>query len=116
MEPTAVTGATRLLDNYIGGRFTSASSSEALDVTNPATGELLARVPLSSSEDVDAAVHAAQEALPAWREVNVIARAQRLFALREGLAARSEELARSVTTEMGKTIGDARAEVERMIE
>jgi malonate-semialdehyde dehydrogenase (acetylating) / methylmalonate-semialdehyde dehydrogenase len=116
MEPTAVTGATRLLDNYIGGRFTSASSSEALDVTNPATGELLARVPLSSSDDVDAAVRAAREALPAWREVNVIARAQRLFALREGLAARSEELARSVTTEMGKTIGDARAEVERMIE
>jgi malonate-semialdehyde dehydrogenase (acetylating)/methylmalonate-semialdehyde dehydrogenase len=116
MEPTAVTGATRLLDNYIGGSFTSSSSSEALDVTNPATGELLARVPLSSSEDVDAAVRAAQEALPAWREVNVIARSQRLFALREGLAARSEELARSVTTEMGKTIGDARAEVARMIE
>jgi len=116
MEPTAVTGATRLLDNYIGGRFTSASSSEALDVTNPATGELLARVPLSSSDDVDAAVRAAREALPAWREVNVIARSQRLFALREGLAARSEELARSVTTEMGKTIGDARAEVARMIE
>jgi malonate-semialdehyde dehydrogenase (acetylating)/methylmalonate-semialdehyde dehydrogenase len=116
MEPTAVTGATRLLDNYIGGRFTPSSSSEALDVTNPATGEQLARVPLSSSDDVDAAVRAAQEALPAWRGVNVIARSQRLFALREGLAARSEELARSVTTEMGKTIGDARAEVERMIE
>jgi malonate-semialdehyde dehydrogenase (acetylating) / methylmalonate-semialdehyde dehydrogenase len=116
MEPTAVTGATRLLDNYIGGRFTAAGSSETLDVTNPASGELLARVPLSSSDDVDAAVRAAREALPAWREVNVIARAQRLFALREGLAARSEELARSVTTEMGKTIGDARAEVARMIE
>jgi malonate-semialdehyde dehydrogenase (acetylating)/methylmalonate-semialdehyde dehydrogenase len=108
--------ATRVLDNYLGGRWTPASSSEALDVVNPATGDVLARVPLSSAGDLDAAVRAAREALPAWRAVSVIARAQKLFALREGLRERREELARSVTTEMGKTIGDARAEVARMIE
>jgi malonate-semialdehyde dehydrogenase (acetylating) / methylmalonate-semialdehyde dehydrogenase len=113
---TATTPTTRLLDNYIAGRWTAASSSEALDVTNPATGDVLARVPLSSSDDLDAAVRAARAALPAWRAVSVIERARRLFALREGLDARREELARSVTTEMGKTIGDARAEVARMIE
>ena len=111
---TSVT--TRLLDNYVGGTWTAASSEEALDVTNPATGEVLARVPLSSGADLDAAVAAAREALPAWRAVSVIERARRLFALREGLDARREDLARSVTTEMGKTIGDARAEVARMIE
>jgi malonate-semialdehyde dehydrogenase (acetylating)/methylmalonate-semialdehyde dehydrogenase len=61
-------------------------------------------------------VAAAREALPAWRAVVVPERARLLFALREGLAARREELARSVTTEMGKTIIDARAEVARMIE
>src|SRR5215212_5732245 len=108
--------ATRVLDNYVGGSWTPAGSSEQLDVTNPATGEVLARVPLSDSADLDAAVRAAREALPAWRGVAVIARARRLFALREGLDARREELARSVTTEMGKTIVDARAEVARMIE
>ncbi|HSD79855.1 MAG TPA: aldehyde dehydrogenase family protein, partial [Solirubrobacteraceae bacterium] len=112
---TTVSGGTRLLDNYVAGRWTS-TSRETLDVTNPATGEVLARVPLSSRADLDAAVAAAREALPAWRAVSVIARARMLFALREGLEARKEELARSVTTEMGKTIGDARAEVARMIE
>jgi malonate-semialdehyde dehydrogenase (acetylating)/methylmalonate-semialdehyde dehydrogenase len=107
---------TRLLDNYVGGAWVPASSSDALDVTNPATGETLARVPLSARADLDAAVQAAREALPAWRAVSVIARAQKLFALREGLIERREDLARSVTTEMGKTLVDARAEVGRMIE
>ena len=108
--------ATRLLDNYVGGRFTPATASDALDVTNPATGAVLARVPLSSAADLDAAVRAAREALPAWRAVSVIERGRRLFALREGLEARREDLARSVTLEMGKTLVDARAEVGRKIE
>jgi malonate-semialdehyde dehydrogenase (acetylating)/methylmalonate-semialdehyde dehydrogenase len=108
--------ATRLLDNYVGGAWTPAAPGEALDVANPATGEILARVPLSGASDLDAAVRAAREALPVWRAVSVIERARRLFALREGLEARKEDLARSVTAEMGKTIVDARAEVARMIE
>src|SRR4051794_9051155 len=108
--------AVRMLDNYIGGQWTPASGEDNLDVTNPATGEVLAQVPLSSRSDLDAAVAAAREALPAWRAVSVIERARRLFDLRAGLDARREDLARSVTTEMGKTIVDARAEVARMIE
>src|SRR3954471_12629329 len=113
---TITESATRVLDNYIGGSWTPAGASEQLDVTNPANGEVLARVPLSGATGLDAAVRAAREALPAWRDVSVIARARLLFALREGLDSRREELARSVTTEMGKTIVDARAEVARMIE
>src|SRR5690349_248300 len=116
MSATESAAATRLLDNYVGGRWTAASSSEALDVTNPATNEVLARVPLSSGDDLDAAVRAAREALRPWREVSTIARARKLFELRERLVGRQEDLARSVTTEMGKTIVDARAEVARMIE
>ncbi len=108
---------TRLLDNYIAGRWTPATAATGiLDVTNPANGEVLARVPLSGAADLDAAVAAAREALPAWRGVSAIGRAQKLFELRERLVARSDELARSVTTEMGKTLVDARAEVARMIE
>src|SRR5437764_8563744 len=108
---------TRLLDNYIGGRWTAASApTDVLDVTNPATGEGLARVPLSGTADLDAAVIAAREALPEWRAISTIARARKLFELRERLVARHEELARAVTTEMGKTLADARAEVGRMIE
>src|SRR3954447_16965550 len=72
--------------------------------------------PLAPRADLDAALAAARAALPAWRAVSVIGRARKLFALRGELDARREELARSVTTEMGKTIVDARAEVGRMIE
>jgi malonate-semialdehyde dehydrogenase (acetylating) / methylmalonate-semialdehyde dehydrogenase len=116
MSATDSATATRLIDNYVAGRWTPSSSAEVLDVTNPATGQALARVPMSSADDLDAAVEAAREALPAWREVSTIARARKLFDLRQRLVARQEELARSVTTEMGKTIDDARAEVARMIE
>jgi malonate-semialdehyde dehydrogenase (acetylating) / methylmalonate-semialdehyde dehydrogenase len=118
MDAYAMTAptATRLLDNYVAGRWTPATSEDALDVVNPATSDVLARVPLSSAADLDAAVRAAREALPVWREVSVIGRSQKLFALRDALVARREELARSVTVEMGKTIADARAEVGRMIE
>jgi malonate-semialdehyde dehydrogenase (acetylating)/methylmalonate-semialdehyde dehydrogenase len=109
--------STRLLDNYIAGRWTPAAAATGeLDVTNPATGETLARVPLSGRSDLDAAVQAARAALPQWRAVSTIARARKLFELRERLVARSEDLARSVTSEMGKTIVDAEAEVGRAIE
>jgi malonate-semialdehyde dehydrogenase (acetylating)/methylmalonate-semialdehyde dehydrogenase len=108
---------TRLLDNYIDGEWTPARAATGeLDVTKPATGEVLARVPLSGASDVDDAVRAARDALPEWRAVSTIARARKLFELRERLVARHEEMARSVTNEMGKTLVDARAEVSRMIE
>jgi malonate-semialdehyde dehydrogenase (acetylating)/methylmalonate-semialdehyde dehydrogenase len=109
--------ATRLLDNYINGEWTPArAATDVLDVTKPATGEVLARVPLSGASDLDDAVRAARDALPEWRTVSTIARARKLFELRERLVGRQEEMARSVTTEMGKTIADARAEVARLIE
>jgi malonate-semialdehyde dehydrogenase (acetylating) / methylmalonate-semialdehyde dehydrogenase len=109
--------ATRLLDNYIAGRWVPAgAATDVLDVTNPATGEVLVRVALSGVSDLDDAVRAAREALAPWRGVSATGRARKLFELRERLVARSEELARSVTVEMGKTIVDARAEVARMIE
>lgn len=108
---------TRLLNNYIAGAWAPTSiACDSLDVINPANGETLARVPLSTSADLDAAVSAARAALPDWRAVSTIARARKLFELRERLIHRQEDLTRSVTAEMGKTISDARAEVGRMIE
>src|ERR1700729_1149096 len=109
--------ATRLIDNYIAGAWTPAAAATGeLDVPNPGAGQAIARVSLSRRADLDAAVAAARAALPEWRAVSTIARARKLFDLRERLLARSEDLAQSVTLEMGKTIGDARAEVARMIE
>jgi malonate-semialdehyde dehydrogenase (acetylating)/methylmalonate-semialdehyde dehydrogenase len=107
----------RTLDNYVNGRWIAAvAATDELDVVNPASGEVLVRVPLSGAADLDAAVTAARDALPAWRAVSTIARARALFELRERLTARAGDLARSVTTEMGKTLVDAKAEVGRMIE
>ena len=96
------TPTTRLLDNYVAGRWTPATGNDALEVTNPATGETLARVPLSAAGDLDAAVRAARAALPEWRAVSAIARAQKLFALREGLVLDYEE----ALTRRDSTTGD----------
>jgi malonate-semialdehyde dehydrogenase (acetylating) / methylmalonate-semialdehyde dehydrogenase len=109
--------AARTLDNYIAGSWVAAHDpSDLVDVINPATGEAIARVPLSTAKDLDTAVQAARKVLPEWRAVSTIKRAGKLFELRERLLARQEDLAQAVTREMGKTIADARAEVSRMIE
>ena len=119
MSTTVASGAqvaARVLENFVDGRWCASGASAQLDVTNPATGEVLARVPLSGREEVEAAVAAARAALPAWRATPVIRRARFMFALRHALEERAGELAESVTREMGKTIADARAEVDRAIE
>src|SRR5438552_10947845 len=86
-----------ILSNFIGGRWVPSSGTELLDVYNPAKGEVIARVPLSTRSDVDAAVAAAQKAFPAWRATPVVERAHVMFAFRERLEAHFEELARIVT-------------------
>ncbi|MGZ4201723.1 MAG: aldehyde dehydrogenase family protein, partial [Thermoleophilaceae bacterium] len=111
---TQPTTTTRVLENYVGGRWRASGSERSLDVTDPATLEVLARVPLSMPAELEEAVAAAREAFPAWRSTSVIERARLLFALRERLSASADELARLVTLEMGKTLADARAEVGRM--
>ncbi|MGH3262125.1 MAG: aldehyde dehydrogenase family protein, partial [Trebonia sp.] len=66
------TTATRLLENYVAGGWSAAQAATGeLDVVNPASGERLARVPLSGAADLDAAVAAARAALPEWRAVSV---------------------------------------------
>ena len=73
---TAAATQTRLIDNYIAGAWTPAAAATGeLDITNPATGQAIARVPLSGRADLDAAVAAARAALPEWRAVSTIARA-----------------------------------------
>src|SRR6185369_10609641 len=104
------------LPNYIGGRWISSRASETLDVHNPARGEVIARTPLSTGEDVDAAAAAAKKAFPAWRDTPAIKRAQSLFKFKALLEEHFEELARIVTTEHGKTLDESRGSVRRGIE
>src|SRR5579862_2969408 len=94
--------AQRVLENFIGGRWTPSQGSGHLDVTNPANGEVLAQVPLSVAADVESAVAAAKSALPDWRGRSVGERAEFIFALREQFRQRVDELAQSVTREGGK--------------
>ncbi len=104
------------LQNYVGGTWQSATVRDAEDVRNPATGETLARVPLSSPSDVNDAVAAAVRAFDGWRRTPPTERVQYLFALKQRLEESFEELARTVTMEAGKTLGEARGEIRRGIE
>jgi malonate-semialdehyde dehydrogenase (acetylating)/methylmalonate-semialdehyde dehydrogenase len=87
-----------------------------VEILNPATAELLGRVPLSSAVEVDSAVQAAAKAFPEWRRTPVTDRVQFLFKLKALLHAHYEELARTITMECGKTLGEARGEMQRAIE
>jgi malonate-semialdehyde dehydrogenase (acetylating)/methylmalonate-semialdehyde dehydrogenase len=108
--------STRVLQNFIGGRWVAARGTGTIDVTNPANGEVLAKAPLSAREDIDAAVAAARAALPDWRARAIGDRTQFIYALREQMLKRIDELAASITREGGKILSDARAEVTRSIE
>ena len=108
--------AVQTLQNFIAGRWRESATTRYDDVPNPATGELLARVPLSNAADVDTAAQAAAAAFPAWAATPVVERARVLFRYKMILEDHFEELAQLVTRENGKTLADARGEVRRGIE
>ena len=115
MSSTATTQVTEIL-NYFGGTWHKSAATEFVNVNNPATGEVVARTPISSKVDVDAAVQSAAEAFPAWRRTPAGERIQYLFKLKVLLEDHIEELARIITLENGKTFGEAKAELRRGIE
>ena len=87
-----------------------------MDVHNPAVGSVIAKTPLSTRADLDAAVQAAARAFPAWRDTPVVQRARSMFRFVNLLEQHAEEIARTVTTEHGKTIDESRGSVRRGIE
>ncbi len=104
------------LSNFVGGSWVPSRGTTLLDVKNPATGETLARVPLSTAADVDDAVGAAAKAFPAWRETPPVERARYLFRFKGLLDAHREEIGRICTSENGKTLAESRSDVGRGIE
>lgn len=104
------------LPNYIAGDWHASSATDFLPVSNPATAETLAQVPLSPAAEVDQAVQAAAAAFPEWRRTPATERIQYLFKLKNLLEQHFEELARTVTMECGKTIAESRGEIRRAIE
>jgi malonate-semialdehyde dehydrogenase (acetylating)/methylmalonate-semialdehyde dehydrogenase len=112
---TAVASALQL-PQYINGQWVESTATEWLDVPNPATGEVLARVPLSGAEGVNAAVEAASAAFPGWRRTPPEDRIQPLFKLKQLLEENIDEISRIITRENGKTFTEAKAEMRRTIE
>jgi malonate-semialdehyde dehydrogenase (acetylating)/methylmalonate-semialdehyde dehydrogenase len=106
----------RVVKNYINGSWVSSKSTRSQPVLNPATGETLAQVPLSTAAEVDKAVQAASEAFYEWRTTPPYTRARAMFKFKNLMEERFEDLARMVVKENGKTIDEARGEVRRAIE
>src|SRR5579859_5378508 len=104
------------LTNYINGTWTDSHATEWRDVINPATGEVLASVPMGGAADVNAAVEAAAAAFPEWRRTPPEDRIQPLFKLKVLLDEHIDEIAKIITQENGKTFGEAKAEMRRAIE
>jgi len=107
--------ATRTIGHFINGEA-STTPGRTADVWNPATGEKSADVVLADAATVDAAVTAAWNAFPAWSQMPPHRRAQVLFAFRDRVVANVDALARIITSEHGKTLDDARGEVQRGLE
>ncbi|QKW05682.1 aldehyde dehydrogenase family protein [Streptomyces sp. NA04227] len=89
---------------YIDGDWRPAAGTESISVVNPADEQVIGQVPAGTAEDVDAAVRAARAALPGWAATPPAERAARLAALRDVLAARKEEIAETVTAELGSPL------------
>lgn len=104
------------LSNYMNGQWVDSSTSEWQEVLNPATGESLAHVPLSSPKEVAEAVEAAAAAFPEWRRTPPEDRIQPLFKLKVLLEDHIDDISRIITQENGKTFAEAKAEMRRAIE
>ncbi len=105
-----------LVPNFIGGQWVEANGSTLFNVYNPATGEVIAKVPLSGEEHVNEAVAAAARAFPGWRETPPAIRARSMFRFKQLLDEHFEELVQLVTTDQGKTLAEARGSLQRAVE
>jgi malonate-semialdehyde dehydrogenase (acetylating)/methylmalonate-semialdehyde dehydrogenase len=104
------------IKNYIGGEKVSNSGNRFLDVVSPLDGKVLSRVPLSTASDLDAAVISAKKAFESWSKVPVKERVQVFYKYKALLEKHIDELSFLVHEENGKTIDEARAEIEKSIE
>ncbi|KAG6529611.1 hypothetical protein ZIOFF_011820 [Zingiber officinale] len=102
--------------NLIGGAFVESQSKDWIDVVNPATQEVVSRVPITTDEEFKAAVNAAKGAFPHWRNTPVTARQRIMLKLQELIRRDMDKLALNITTEQGKTLKDAQGDVFRGLE
>ncbi|MDQ1323541.1 MAG: malonate-semialdehyde dehydrogenase (acetylating) / methylmalonate-semialdehyde dehydrogenase [Chloroflexota bacterium] len=116
IETPDKTAIVPILSHWIDGTAVEVLPEQTGPVTNPATGQVIARVPRGGQAEVDAAVASAKAAFPAWRDMPLIARSNIFFQFRNLMYENREELARLITRDHGKTFPDALAETLRGIE
>src|SRR5690348_12974957 len=108
--------AVKPINHWISGRPYAGQSGRSGTVFNPATGEQSGAVDFAAVEEVDRAVQAAKAAFPGWRSTSLAKRAELMFAIRELVHERREEIAKILTAEHGKVLSDAMGEVTRGLE
>lgn len=107
---------TEVLQNFIDGKWVDSKGADQMEVINPATKECLAKVPISTKEDVEEAVKAAKTAFKTWKEVPVPKRARIMYAYHHLLTENHDELAKLIVLENGKAFKEAHGEVQRGLE
>src|SRR5277367_2617072 len=113
---TVAAPPTTKIPQFINGESIESQASEWQDVVNPATGEVLGRVPIADAAEVTRAIDVAQAAYPEWRRTPAEDRIQPLFKLKMLLEEHLEDFGRVITQENGKTFAEAKAEMRRAIE
>jgi malonate-semialdehyde dehydrogenase (acetylating)/methylmalonate-semialdehyde dehydrogenase len=106
----------KTLKFYVNGQWEEAAGTTTHPITNPATGEVIARVPYATAAQVDRVARLAHDAFLKWREVPVIDRVQVFYRYKTLLEKHAEEVARILSTENGKTFEDAKMSVRRAIQ
>ncbi|MGP4079253.1 CoA-acylating methylmalonate-semialdehyde dehydrogenase [Pseudalkalibacillus sp. R45] len=108
--------AVKTIKNYVGGKWIESKSDKTEPVYNPATGEVIGNVPISTREELDEAVDVARKAFEEWSQVAVPKRARIMFKYQQLLVEKWDELAELITIENGKNFKEAYGEVQRGIE
>ncbi len=109
---TTTTSTSSTIPALIGGQAAAARSGETIEARNPATGELIGRIPNCGAEDVDRAVAAAQEAFPPWRALPAPERARCLYELASAVQGAREELARIDSDDNGTPVSEMEKDVD----
>jgi malonate-semialdehyde dehydrogenase (acetylating)/methylmalonate-semialdehyde dehydrogenase len=99
--------------NFIDNQFVPSQASTWIDLHDPATNNLVTRVPQTTDAELKAAVESAEKAFPAWRATSIISRQQIIFKLTHLIRQNMDRLAASITLEQGKTFADAKGDVLR---
>ena len=99
--------------NFIDNQFVPSKATEWIDLHDPATGNLVTRVPQNTTEELKAATESAQRAFPEWRATSIMTRQQIMFKFVSLIRANWDRLAASITLEQGKTFADAKGDVLR---